>query len=119
MGNADARDVVALPPSSPEPNPNQAARVTGRERAAWLVLASGGPAIALPELATTRAVRLTDDPRRFRDILLAERPRVVVVCQPPADQETMDLVTSERQRRSRLRTLHLAPPEAVADRMAA
>lgn len=118
-GSPDARDVVALPPSSPEPSPNQAARVTGRERAAWLVLASGGPALALPELATTKAVRLTADPRRFRDILLAERPRVVVVCQPPADQETMDLVTSERQRRSRLRTLHLAPPEAVADRMAA
>lgn len=118
-GTPDARDVVALPPSSPEPSPNQAARVTGRERAAWLVLASGGPALALPELATTKAVRLTADPRRFRDILLAERPRVVVVCQPPADQETMDLVTSERQRRSRLRTLHLAPPEAVADRMAA
>jgi DNA-binding response OmpR family regulator len=116
---ADAHGVVALPPSSPEPSPNQTAPVSGRERAAWLVLASGGPAVALPLLAATKAVRVTADPRRFRDVLLAERPRIVVVCQPPADNETMDLVTSERQRRSRLRALHLAPPEAVADRMAA
>ena len=103
--------MVALPPSSPEPTPNQTAPVSGRERAAWLVLASGGPAISLPELAATKAVRITADPRRFRDILLAERPRIVVVCQPPADQETMDLVTSERQRRSRLRAFTSLRPK--------
>jgi DNA-binding response OmpR family regulator len=83
------------------------------------VLATGGPAADLPNLVGGTAIRITSDPRRFRDILLAERPRIVVVCQPPADDETLDLVASERRRRSRLRALHLAPPEAAADRMAA
>ena len=118
-GDADAPAVVALPPSSPEPTPGQIARFAGRERAAWLVLANGGPAAALPELAATKAVSVTADPRRFRDILLAERPRIVVVCQPPAGDEDLDLVASERRRRPRLRALHLAPPGAVADRIGA
>lgn len=118
-GDADDPLVVALSPSSPEPIPDQVARFAGRERTAWLVLANGGPAVALPELAATRAVNVTADPRRFRDILLAERPRIVVVCQPPAGDEDLSLVASERRRRPRLRALHLAPPGAVADRIAA
>jgi DNA-binding response OmpR family regulator len=59
------------------------------------------------------------DPGRFRDVLLAERPRIVVACQPPAGPEDLELVASERRRRSRLRTLHLAPPDAVDARLAA
>ena len=94
-------------------------RPEGTGRAAWLVLAGGGTAADLPEAAQAVVVRVTADPKRFRDILLSERPRIVVVCQPPARDEDLDLVVSERRRRSRLRVLHLAPPGAVADRIAA
>jgi DNA-binding response OmpR family regulator len=111
--------VVALPPSSPDPRSSRAARYAGPERAAWLVLAAAGPATDLPQLVAATTIRVTADPRRFRDILLAERPRIVVVCQPPAGAEDLELVAAERRRRSRLRALHLAPPDAVADRMAA
>lgn len=110
--------MVALPPPSPDPGITRA-RLTEPARAAWLVLTTGGPAADLPDLVGGTAIRVTSDPRRFRDILLAERPRIVVVCQPPAGHEDMVLVAAERRRRSRLRVLHLAPPEAAADRMAA
>jgi DNA-binding response OmpR family regulator len=111
--------MVALPPSDASPVPSGAARPTGRERTAWLVLASEGPALELPGLVPGTTIRITHDPRRFRDILLAERPRVVVVAQPPAGVEDLDLVAAERRRRPRLRAVHLAPPEAVSDRLAA
>jgi DNA-binding response OmpR family regulator len=111
--------VVAIPPSNPNVGLAPASRPTETGRAAWLVLASGGTAADLPEAATSVLVRVTADPQRFRDILLAERPRIVVVCQPPASDEDVDLVASVRRHRSRLRALHLAPPGAVTDRIAA
>jgi DNA-binding response OmpR family regulator len=83
------------------------------------VLGVDPPARALAELVPGTAIQITADPRRFRDILLAERPRVVVVTQPPATLEELDLVASERRRRPRLRAVHLAPPDAGADRLAA
>jgi DNA-binding response OmpR family regulator len=89
------------------------------DRTAWLVLASGGPAADLPALVARTTIRVTSDPRRFRDILLAERPRIVVVCQPPAGVADLEVVAAERRRRARLRVIHLAPPDAVADRLAA
>ena len=57
-----------------------------------------------------RRVRVTDDPRRFRDVLLAERPRIVVCCQPPAIADDLGVVIAERRRRSGIRAVHLAPP---------
>jgi two-component system response regulator RegX3 len=96
-----------------------ALRPTGRERAAWLVLADDGPARELPGLMPGLAIRVTADPRRFRDILLAERPRIVVVAQPPATAVELDAVAAERRRRPRLRAVHLAPPDAAAERLAA
>jgi two-component system, OmpR family, alkaline phosphatase synthesis response regulator PhoP len=119
MNRVDARAVVAMPPSNSDLGLASANQSIEMGRAAWLVLASGGTAAALPEAAMTVEVRVTADPKRFRDILLAERPRIVVVCQPPAGDEDLDLVASERRRRSRLRALHLAPPGAVAERIAA
>jgi DNA-binding response OmpR family regulator len=111
--------VVAMPPSNPDLSPAPTARPAETGRAAWLVLASEGTAADLPNAAKTVTVRVTADPRRFRDVLLAARPRIVVVCQPPASDEDLDLVASERRRRARLRALHLAPPGAIADRIAA
>jgi DNA-binding response OmpR family regulator len=91
----------------------------GRERVAWLVLATEGPALELPGLAPDTRVRVTDDPRRFRDVLLAERPRIVVCCEPPAGADDLAIVLAERRRRSRLRAVHLAPPDAATQRLAA
>jgi DNA-binding response OmpR family regulator len=111
--------VVAIPPSNPDVSPAPATRLAETGRTAWLVLASGGTAAALPAAAKAVVVRVTADPNRFRDILLTERPRIVVVCQPPASEDDLDLVASERRHRSRLRAMHLAPPGAVAERIAA
>jgi two-component system response regulator RegX3 len=111
--------MVALPPSDGNPAPAPSTPIAAPGRAAWLVLATGGPAAELRGLVPGTTVRVLTDPRRFRDVLLAERPRMVVVCEPPADDAILDLVVAERRRRARLRVLHLAPPEAVARRMAA
>jgi two-component system response regulator RegX3 len=111
--------MVAMPPLRRHPRAVPTAPFPGPERVAWLVLAADGPALHLPGLVDDTAIRVVGDPRRFRDILLAERPRVVVVCQPPADDETIELVSAERRRRSALRALHLATPEAVGLRLAA
>lgn len=108
-----------MPPPGPDPTRVASTRTGAAERAGWLVLALDGPAADLPSLVTGTPVHVTPDPRRFRDLLLVERPRIVVVCEPPGGEADLDLVAAERRRRSRLRTLHLAPPEAVANRMAA
>ena len=88
-------------------------------RAAWLILATDGPATELPDRVQSTVVRVISDPRRFRDVLLAERPRVVVCAQPPADAEALALVADERRRRTGMRAVHLAPPDAVEERLAA
>jgi DNA-binding response OmpR family regulator len=88
-------------------------------RAAWLILAADGPATELPDRVQSTAVRVVADPRRFRDVLLAERPRIVVCAQPPADAEALALVAAERRRRTGMRAVHLAPPDAVEQRLAA
>jgi DNA-binding response OmpR family regulator len=111
--------VVVVQPSPIEGRSPRVVPAADRERAAWLVLATDGPALDLPLLVAGTSIRVTGDPRRFRDILLAERPRIVVCSQPPAGGEELELVVSERRRRARLRAIHLAPPAAVDDRLAA
>ncbi|HEX5826610.1 MAG TPA: response regulator transcription factor [Candidatus Limnocylindrales bacterium] len=91
----------------------------GPVRAAWLVLAADGPAASLPALAAGTTVRVVSDPARFRAMLLAERPLIVVCAEPPADRAVLDLVVSERRRRARMRAVHLSAPEAVEPRLAA
>ena len=88
-------------------------------RATWLVLAVDGPAIQVPVEVPGTAIRVVGDPVRFRAMLLAERPRIVVCSEPPADRATLELVVAERRRRSRMRAVHLAPPDAVDSRLAA
>ncbi len=111
--------MVTLPPSRTGGIEPRIVRPGGLERVSWLVLADDGPALLLPGQVPDVAIRITTDPRRFRDILLAERPRIVVVTQPPATAGELDLVEAERRRRPRLRAVHLAPPDAAADRLAA
>jgi DNA-binding response OmpR family regulator len=110
--------VVLSQPGSVDPRPKPTGD-GGRDRAAWLVLAVEGPATELAGHAPSTTVRIVADPRRFRDVLLAERPRVVVCAQPPASTPDLELVATERRRRSGLRAIHLAPPDAVAERLAA
>lgn len=90
-----------------------------RTRVAWLVLAQDGPALELPRFAPPDTVRVLADPRRFRDVLLAERPRIVVCAEPPAGPGELELVARERGRRASLRIMHLAPPDAVDRRLRA
>jgi DNA-binding response OmpR family regulator len=113
----DARVVVAAVHPEHQPPTSPAPLRTGR--AAWLILAADGPATEVPDRVPSTSVRVMADPRRFRDVLLAERPRIVLCSQPPADAEALRLVAEERRRRTGMRAIHLAPPDAVADRLAA
>ncbi len=85
----------------------------------WLVLAIDGPATRIAAEAHGPGVRVVADPARFRALLLAERPRIVVCAEPPADCAVVDAVAAERRRRAHMRAVHLAPPDAVDARLAA
>ena len=104
--------VAVLAPPYDTPPRRARLRTAATYAIAWLVLAIGGPALELADRRPDVVVRVVADPRRFRDILLAERPRIVVVAQPPAGPEDLDLVANERRRRTRLRAVHLAPAGA-------
>jgi two-component system response regulator MtrA len=108
--------VAAVPPSHDSP---AIPAPMGTGRASWLILAADGPATEVPDRVPSTVVRVIADPRRFRDVLLAERPRIVLCAQPPADVEALHIVAEERRRRSGMRAIHLAPPDAVAERLAA
>jgi len=83
------------------------------------VLATTGAAAQLEHLGGDTSVVVVSDPHRFRDLLLADHPRLAIVGQPPAGPLDLELLTAERRRRTGLRIVHLAPPEAVDDRLAA
>lgn len=111
--------VAPTPPPSRTPRPDLALPVDplARTRTAWLVLAVDGPAMELVAHAAPETVRILADPRRFRDVLLAERPRIVVCAEPPAGPAELELVSRERVRRPSMRVVHLAPPDAVEARL--
>jgi DNA-binding response OmpR family regulator len=83
------------------------------------VLAVDGPALDLAAHVPAVQVRIVDDPRRFRDLLLAERPRVVVCSQPPAGAEDLALVAAERRRRAGMRAVHITPVDSAGLRLEA
>jgi DNA-binding response OmpR family regulator len=113
----DRREMVA--PSQPGSSSPAVPSSMTRVRVGWLVLAGDGPATEVASLAPGTAVRVVADPRRFRDLLLAERPRIVLCAEPPADTDVLRLVAAERRRRAGMRAVHLAPPDAVPERLAA
>ena len=88
-------------------------------RPAWLVLATSGAAAQLERLARGIAVTVVEDPGNFRELLLNSHPRIAICGQPPAGPAELSVLIAERRRRSGLRIVHLAPPEAVNDRLAA
>ena len=108
-------------PSHPERSPSAVVAPPSlvAARAAWLVLAVDGPATQIAAEALGTGVRVVADPVRFRALLLAERPRIVVCAEPPADRLALEAVAAERRRRAHMRAVHLAPPEAVDARLAA
>jgi DNA-binding response OmpR family regulator len=111
---------VSIPdPADPVDRRFRPNRDPERSGATWLVLASSGPAAALGAEAPDRRVLVLADPRHFRDLLLAERPGIVVCTQPPAGARELELVAAERRRRAGLRAVLLTPPEAVSERLAA
>lgn len=114
---------VVAPTPSPSPSPRPDLTLPSdpafRTRTDWLVLAVDGPALELEAQAVPDTVRVLADPRRFRDILIAERPRIVVCAEPPAGVAELELASRERGRRASLRIVHLAPPDDVEGRLRA
>ncbi len=100
---------ITVPPL-PAPEPG------GREL--WLVLSGDDQAAALPVHTRSVDILVVGDARDFERRLLELSPSVVVCSEPPADEVTLALVAAERRRRGGLRAVHLAPPDAVAARLA-
>ncbi len=111
--------MIAPTPPNPLPSSSGLSPLQEADRPSWLILASDGPVLDLPRLVPGTAIHITGDPRSFRDMLLSERPRIVVCCQPPAGDDDLELIARERMRRSRLRAVHISPPDAATARLAA
>jgi DNA-binding response OmpR family regulator len=86
---------------------------------AWIAFVDGGPVAALAAGRPDLPVELVRGPRAFRERLERGRPRLVVVASPPARPRDVDRVLELRRRRPGLRILHLSPPDAVDERVAA
>lgn len=86
---------------------------------AWLALATDGPAVHLSGSLRVGALRVVSEPEAFLRLLSAGRPRVAIVGAPPATGPHLAAVVLERRRRSTLRIVHLAPPDAVDERLRA
>lgn len=98
-------------PSVP-PQPVDTARPS-----AWLVLAVDGPAAMLDRAETGPSAVVVSDARRFRELLTALRPRVVVCSRPPATLLDLQAVVDARRRRPAMRAVVLTPPEDVEARL--
>jgi two-component system response regulator RegX3 len=84
--------------------------------ASWLIVATDGPAIGLGDhLAADLTIVDTDE--RFVRVLLGERPRVAVVCLPPAGPDALASAALERSRRPALRLVLVNDPADVAGRL--
>lgn len=107
-----------VPATGITPAPNQGPVAGPASTDLWLILSGDDEAAAIPQHARGSEILVVSDPRVFERHLLELLPRLVVCAEPPADRGTMGLVVAERRRRPHLRAVHLAPPEAVASRLA-
>jgi DNA-binding response OmpR family regulator len=89
----------------------------GVATAAWLVLASDGPAARLAGAVPGVGVSVVTDGAQFRDLLASMRPRLVVCSRPPATLGDLQAVVEARRRRASLRAVLVSPPEAVDARL--
>jgi two-component system OmpR family response regulator len=88
-------------------------------RATWLVLADDGPAAALSEHVGAGQVQVVALPDAFSTLLLQAKPRIAIVSTPAARASELELLASERQRRSTLRAVFVNDPPDERDRLRA
>jgi DNA-binding response OmpR family regulator len=105
------------PMDRPASHPRTQAGQAGQ--AEWLVLALEGSALQLATHARRVDLHVTGDVDRFRALLVADRPQLVVCSEPPAEAETILLVLKERRRRALMRAVHVSPPPDIQTRLAA
>jgi DNA-binding response OmpR family regulator len=87
-------------------------------RPIWLVVAGDAALGSLAAHARDADVRFVG-PSYLAAGLEATNPRIVVVADPPATRADLDAVAASRRRNRDLRTVLLAPPDAVSVRIAA
>ncbi|MDQ3448859.1 MAG: winged helix-turn-helix domain-containing protein [Chloroflexota bacterium] len=88
-------------------------------RSDWLALADGLDLTRLEPAGLGVRLSITREPGVFRATLLSDRPSMAIVCVPPGSAAELDLVASERRRRSRLRVVLLNGQDGVTQRLAA
>lgn len=106
---ATPRAVDPAGPADPQPSP--------AHRAEWLILTERSGIAGLEVAPTATLLRVTSEASVFRTVLLADRPRVVILCVPPARPGDVDIVAAERRRRPRLRVALLNESDRVAERL--
>ncbi|CAN5741266.1 N/A [soil metagenome] len=83
----------------------------------WLLLA---PVDLLPDppgAESHQVVRFVGDSGIFKSALLADRPSLALLRLPPGSATDIDLVASERRRRTTLRAVLVNPRRAVTERL--
>lgn len=81
-------------------------------RRGWIALAAAGPVAGCGDTITT-----AEDAVGFLTLLDESRPRIAIVTEPPATADLVERLALERQRRTTLRIVHVAPDDAVDRRL--
>ena len=81
-------------------------------RRGWIALAAAGPVAGCGDTITT-----AEDAGGFLTLLDESRPRIAIVTEPPATADLVERLALERQRRTTLRIVHVAPDDAVDRRL--
>lgn len=84
------------------------------------MLAIDGAGVHLSDVAPDHLrVVAVEDPGDFLEMLVADRPRIAVVSEPPANAAVLGALVRECRRRQNLRIIHLSRPIDVEARLAA
>jgi DNA-binding response OmpR family regulator len=83
------------------------------------MLAGDDPSFDVAGLAQGADMVITSNVAEFLRQLAHARPRIVVCVEPPAVAAILEAVARQRRRRSGMRAVHLAPPDAVERRLEA